>query len=51
LFGATGTPSAVVLDEAGRVASVVGVGAEEVLALARGTVGKSEILAVNTERL
>jgi protein-disulfide isomerase len=37
LFGATGTPAAVLLDEDCRVASGVGVGAEEVLALARGT--------------
>jgi peroxiredoxin/uncharacterized membrane protein YphA (DoxX/SURF4 family) len=36
LFGATGTPAAVLLDEECRVASGVGVGAEEVLALARG---------------
>jgi len=35
-FGANGTPAAVVLDAEGRVASGVGVGAEEVLALARG---------------
>lgn len=34
VFGATGTPSAVVLDEAGRVASEVGVGAPAVFALA-----------------
>jgi peroxiredoxin/uncharacterized membrane protein YphA (DoxX/SURF4 family) len=37
LFGASGTPSAVLLDEECRVASGVGVGAEEVLALARAT--------------
>ncbi len=37
LFGATGTPAAVLLDEECRVASGVGVGAVEVLALARGT--------------
>jgi peroxiredoxin len=36
-FGATGTPAAVMLDAEGRVASGVGVGAEEVLALARGS--------------
>ncbi|MEP7305880.1 MAG: MauE/DoxX family redox-associated membrane protein [Acidobacteriota bacterium] len=36
-FGAGGTPSAVILDEAGRVASDVGVGAEAVLALAAAT--------------
>jgi len=36
LFGAEGTPAAVILDQDGRVASKVGVGAEEVLALARG---------------
>jgi thiol-disulfide isomerase/thioredoxin/uncharacterized membrane protein YphA (DoxX/SURF4 family) len=35
LFGATGTPGAVILDEAGRVASDPGVGSAEVLALAR----------------
>jgi peroxiredoxin len=34
LFGSTGTPSAVLVDENGRVASDVGVGAEEVFALA-----------------
>lgn len=34
VFTATGTPSAVILDEEGRVASGVGVGAEAVLALA-----------------
>jgi peroxiredoxin/uncharacterized membrane protein YphA (DoxX/SURF4 family) len=39
LFGADGTPSAVLLDEDCRVASGVGVGAAEVFALARGTVG------------
>jgi|SRR5580658_161754 peroxiredoxin/uncharacterized membrane protein YphA (DoxX/SURF4 family) len=38
LFGATGTPAAVLLDEECRVASGVSVGAQEVLALARGTV-------------
>ena len=37
LFGAEGTPAAVLLDEDCRVASSVGVGAEEVLALARAT--------------
>lgn len=37
LFGASGTPAAVLLDEEGRIASSVGVGAQEVLALARGT--------------
>lgn len=37
LFGARGTPAAVLLDEECRVASNVGVGAEEVLALARAT--------------
>jgi peroxiredoxin len=37
LFGAEGTPAAVLLDEAGRIASEVGVGSEAVLALARGT--------------
>ena len=36
LFGAQGTPAAVMLDENGKVASGVRVGAEEVLALARG---------------
>jgi len=41
LFGATGTPAAVLLDEEGRIASEVGVGAEEVLGLARGTVGQA----------
>jgi protein-disulfide isomerase len=35
VFGATGTPAAVLLDEECRVASRVGVGAQEVLALAR----------------
>jgi thiol-disulfide isomerase/thioredoxin len=35
LFGATGTPSVVLLDEQCKVASRVGVGAQEVLALAR----------------
>jgi hypothetical protein len=34
LFGAGGTPSALVLDEEGRVASDVGVGAQAVFALA-----------------
>ncbi len=34
VFGAEGTPSAVVLDEEGRVSSEVGVGAEAVFALA-----------------
>jgi thiol-disulfide isomerase/thioredoxin len=34
LFGVSGTPSAVMLDEGGRIASEVGVGAEAVLALA-----------------
>ena len=33
-FGAGGTPSAVIIDEEGRVASDVGVGAPDVLALA-----------------
>jgi hypothetical protein len=33
-FGAGGTPSAVIVDELGRVASAVAVGAPEVLALA-----------------
>jgi thiol-disulfide isomerase/thioredoxin len=37
LLGATGTPAAVWLDEDCRIASGVGVGAEEVLALARRT--------------
>jgi peroxiredoxin len=37
LFGATGTPAAVLLDEECRVASAVAVGAEEVLALARAS--------------
>jgi len=41
LFGADGTPSAVLLDEGCRVASSVVVGAEEVLALARRTVGRA----------
>lgn len=36
LFGADGTPSAVLLDEECRIASDVGVGADAVLALARG---------------
>jgi hypothetical protein len=35
-FGATGTPMAVLLDEDGRVASEVAVGAQAVLGLARG---------------
>ena len=34
MFGATGTPSAIVLDEEGRVASEVGIGAPAVFALA-----------------
>ncbi len=33
-FGATGTPSAVLVDAEGRVASEIGVGAQAVLALA-----------------
>jgi hypothetical protein len=33
VFGATGTPSAIVLDENGRVASDVGVGATAVLSM------------------
>lgn len=37
LFGAEGTPAAVMLDEEGRIASEVGVGAPAVLALASGT--------------
>ena len=37
LFGAQGTPAAVLLDAEGRVASSVGVGAQDVLALARAT--------------
>jgi thiol-disulfide isomerase/thioredoxin/uncharacterized membrane protein YphA (DoxX/SURF4 family) len=37
LFGAEGTPSAVLLDEEGRISSHPGVGGQEVLALARGT--------------
>jgi peroxiredoxin/uncharacterized membrane protein YphA (DoxX/SURF4 family) len=41
LFGADGTPSAVMLDEECRVASGVKVGAVEVLALARGTAGQA----------
>jgi len=40
LFGATGTPAAVLLDEECRVASGVGVGAAEVLALARAAVAR-----------
>lgn len=35
VFGATGTPAAVMLDAEGRVASDVGVGADEVLSMAR----------------
>jgi hypothetical protein len=35
VFNSCGTPSAVVIDEEGRVASEVGVGAQEVLAMAR----------------
>jgi hypothetical protein len=34
LFGVSGTPSAVLLDEGGRVASAVAIGAEAVLTLA-----------------
>ena len=41
LFGADGTPSAVLLDEECRVASGVKVGAAEVLALARGMAGQA----------
>ena len=37
VFGAGGTPSAVIIDELGRVASEVRVGASEVLALAEKT--------------
>ena len=36
LFGVSGTPAAVILDEEGRVASDAGVGSAEVLALAGG---------------
>jgi peroxiredoxin len=41
VFGATGTPSAVVLDEEGRVASEVGVGAPAIFALAGAEVPAS----------
>jgi hypothetical protein len=37
VFGATGTPSAVAVDEQGRVASEVAVGAQGVLDLVRAT--------------
>jgi hypothetical protein len=40
VFGATGTPSAVAIDEEGRVASEVGVGAPAVLALLGAAVDK-----------
>jgi hypothetical protein len=38
-FGASGTPSAVLIDGDGRVASTVAVGGPAVLALLRGPVG------------
>jgi hypothetical protein len=37
VFNSGGTPSAVLIDEKGRVASEVGVGAQDVLAMARST--------------
>ena len=39
-FGASGTPSAVLVDAQGKVASPVGAGAEAVMALARGQAGE-----------
>jgi thioredoxin-related protein len=44
LFAAAGTPSAVMVNEQGRVASEVSVGAPEVLALARTSLGKSAVI-------
>ena len=41
-FGAAGTPSAVLIDEDGRVASPIAVGAAEVLALLHARQGRRE---------
>jgi len=40
LFGASGTPSAVLVDAEGRIASAVAVGAQEVFALAHRASGE-----------
>ena len=45
VFGAGGTPAAVVLDEEGRVASDVGIGAAAVLALAGSVATRESLLA------
>jgi peroxiredoxin/uncharacterized membrane protein YphA (DoxX/SURF4 family) len=45
VFGSSGTPSAVMLDEQGRVASDISVGAVSVLALANGTRAPEEVHA------
>lgn len=45
VFGAEGTPAAVILNETGRVASTVGVGAEAVMARARGVAAANGRLA------